>query len=50
MTEQYERALSLLSQHRAALETLTANLLKRESVDGSAVKQALGSVSIPVEV
>ena len=39
--EQYERAQSLLMEHRAALESLTQQLLQRESLDGSAVKQAL---------
>jgi len=39
--EQYERAISLLTEHRAALESLTRQLLQSESVDGSAVKQAL---------
>jgi ATP-dependent Zn protease len=39
--EQYERAQSLLTEHRMALESLTRQLLQRESLDGSAVKQAL---------
>ncbi len=39
--EQYGRAISLLTDHRAALESLTQQLLKKESLDGSAVKQAL---------
>jgi cell division protease FtsH len=39
--EQYERAQALLSGHRAALESLTRQLLQSESLDGSAVKQAL---------
>jgi len=39
--EQYERAQSLLTEHRTALESLTRQLLQRESLDGSAVKQAL---------
>jgi len=39
--EQYERAQTLLTEHRAALESLTKQLLQRESLDGSAVKQAL---------
>ncbi len=41
VSEQYERAQSLLSEHRAALEALTRQLLQQESLDGSAVKQAL---------
>jgi cell division protease FtsH len=45
VTEQYERAQALLNEHRPALETLTRQLLARETVDGSAVKQALGSLS-----
>ncbi len=43
VTEQYERAQNLLREHRAALETLTQLLLTKETVDGSAVKEALGS-------
>ncbi|HTX80331.1 MAG TPA: ATP-dependent zinc metalloprotease FtsH [Longilinea sp.] len=39
--EQYERAQSLLTEHRAALESLTRQLLQSENLDGSAVKQAL---------
>jgi cell division protease FtsH len=39
--EQYERAQSLLKEHRSALEALTQQLLQHESLDGSAVKQAL---------
>ncbi len=41
ITEQYERAQAMLQEHRAALEALTQQLLKQESVDGSAVKEAL---------
>jgi cell division protease FtsH len=41
VTAQYERAQRLLTEHRAALETLTRQLLKDETVDGSAVKAAL---------
>jgi cell division protease FtsH len=44
VTHQYERAQQILTDHRAALEALTAELLKRESVDGAAVKRALGAV------
>jgi cell division protease FtsH len=41
ITEQYQRAQQLLRDHRAALESLTGQLLITESVDGSAVRQAL---------
>jgi cell division protease FtsH len=40
-SEQYERAQQLLKDHRAALECVTRQLLKTETVDGMAVKQAL---------
>ena len=39
--EQYERAQQLLREHRAALDALTQQLLKQETIDGSAVKAAL---------
>jgi cell division protease FtsH len=42
VTEQYNRAQNLLREHRAALESLTQLLLTKETVDGSAVKEALG--------
>jgi cell division protease FtsH len=41
MTEQYERAQTLLAQHRTALTTLAKGLLEHETVDGRAVKDAL---------
>jgi cell division protease FtsH len=41
VSEQYERALSLLTEHRKSLESLTRQLLEHESLDGSAVKLAL---------
>lgn len=41
VSEQYERAQTLLTGHRAALESLAQQLLQRESLDGAAVKQAL---------
>lgn len=41
VTEQYALAYACLQTHRAALESLTAQLLQQETVDGSAVKQAL---------
>lgn len=43
VTEQYARAYGCLQAHRAALESLTAQLLQQETVDGSAVKQALAT-------
>ncbi|HVP22215.1 MAG TPA: ATP-dependent zinc metalloprotease FtsH [Anaerolineaceae bacterium] len=42
-TEQYERAQKLLKEHRFALENLSQQLLKTETVDGEAVKQALAT-------
>jgi len=47
ITEQYERAISLLEQHRTPLETLSKQLLTQETVDGSAVKQALEGALAP---
>jgi cell division protease FtsH len=41
VTEQYDRSRSLLAEHRSALETLAQALLKSETLDGSAVKEAL---------
>ena len=41
ITEQYDRAQTLLRDHRAALETVTQQLLKTETIDGTVVKQAL---------
>ena len=38
---QYERSQKLLTEHRAALESLMAQLLKSETLDGSVVRQAL---------
>jgi len=43
ISEQYERAQALLQQHRAALEALTQRLLQCETLDGSAVKEALAA-------
>ncbi|MBM4459182.1 MAG: cell division protein FtsH, partial [Chloroflexi bacterium] len=42
ITGQYERAQALLGEHRQALETLTKELLEKETLDGCAVKIALG--------
>jgi cell division protease FtsH len=47
--EQYERAQALLREHRAALQTLAQQLLKQETVDGSAVKQALATAATPAD-
>lgn len=44
VTEQVERAQSLLTQHRPALELLTEELLRCETVDGSAVAAAIAGV------
>jgi cell division protease FtsH len=41
VSEEYERSQRLLQQHRAALDLLTQDLLRCETVDGSAVKAAL---------
>jgi cell division protease FtsH len=41
VTEQYERAKTLLGTHREALEKLSQELLEQETVDGSAVQAAL---------
>jgi len=50
VTEQYERAQKLLSEHQPALKTLAVELLDCETVDGSAVKNALaGDPQLPVQ-
>ncbi len=41
--EQFERAATLVAAHRDALSQLSAELLKAESLDGSAVRAALAS-------
>ena len=41
VTEQYTQAYDCLQAHRIALESLTAQLLEQETVDGQAVNQAL---------
>ena len=41
ITGQYERAQRILTEHRAALATLTERLLKTETLDGSVVRQAV---------
>jgi cell division protease FtsH len=50
VTAQYERAYALLSDHRAALDALTAQLLQQETVDGNAVRQALASGELTASV
>jgi cell division protease FtsH len=44
VTEQYDRARALLSEHRAALDKLAKQLLEHETVDASAVRDALAEV------
>ena len=46
ITQQYQRAQSLLTEHRSALKVLAEELLNKESVDGAAVKQALAGVPV----
>jgi cell division protease FtsH len=41
VTEQYERAQELLRKNRGALQGLSQSLLRHESLDGSAVREAL---------
>jgi cell division protease FtsH len=41
VTTQYERAQHLLAEHRAALASLTEQLLTSETLDGSVVRQAV---------
>ncbi len=48
VTDQLERAQSLLREHRAALEHLAQKLLASETVDGSAADEALASEAVPV--
>jgi cell division protease FtsH len=51
ITEQYDRAQTLLRDHRAALEIVTQQLLKTETIDGTVVKQALaGKVGDPISM
>jgi cell division protease FtsH len=45
VTEQYDRARALLGEHRAALGKLAKQLLEHETVDGSAVRDALTEVA-----
>jgi len=46
LSEQYQRAQKLLRDHQAALEHLTEKLLTTETVDGSAVQQALADETL----
>lgn len=48
ITEQATQAYTYLQAHRTALERLTAQLLQQETVDGSAVKQALERETQPL--
>jgi len=41
VTEQFERAQAVLRENREALETLSQELLAKETVDGTAVHAAL---------
>jgi hypothetical protein len=45
ITEQYERANALLLKHQAALKSLAEQLLKHETVEGSAVQAALAQIA-----
>jgi cell division protease FtsH len=47
VTEQYERAQELLRKHQGALQRLSQTLLAQESVDGSAVQEALRAAPGP---
>jgi cell division protease FtsH len=44
-----QRALSLLGEHRPALDRLVADLLAHETVDGDAVQAAIGGTAGPSE-
>jgi len=48
VTEQYERAQALLTEHHTALKSLAGQLLEHETVDGSAVRKALTEVPLVV--
>lgn len=43
---QYERARALLTEHRAALESLATQLLQTETLDGAAVHRALADTAV----
>jgi len=44
VTEQYERAQALLTEHHTALKSLAGQLLEHETADGTAVREALREV------
>jgi len=46
VTEQYDRAQALLTEHHAALTSLAKQLLEHETVAGSAVREALREVPL----
>jgi cell division protease FtsH len=46
VTAQYERAQTLLREHRGALESLAKELLEHETLDGSAVQKSLAKESL----
>ena len=48
VAEQYERAQSLLTGHRAALATLTDRLLQSETLEGSMVKRVVEESALAV--
>jgi cell division protease FtsH len=48
VSQQYERAQDLLTEHTTALHRLTANLMECESLDGTAVTRALESEALLV--
>jgi cell division protease FtsH len=45
ITEQYNRAQEMLAKHKAALKALAEELLEHETVDGSAIRNALAGVA-----
>jgi cell division protease FtsH len=48
VTAQYQRAQSLLKEHRGALATIAGELLEHETVDGKVVKAALRVAAVAV--
>jgi cell division protease FtsH len=48
ITVQYERAQKLITGRLPAMHDLAQTLLKVENLDGSAVREALGQVAVPV--
>jgi cell division protease FtsH len=47
VTEQYNRAQEMLEKHHAALRALAKELLEHETVDGSAIRNALAIATAP---